>query len=180
MTRLCQERTGLFPSPLDILSTCSCPDWASMCKYVAAVLYGIGARLDQQPELLFTLRKVDQQDLIAKAGSDLSRKPKGFTSAKALASDDLSAMFGIEIAPATPPARAAGATVAAKRPAAARSTLLSAPRKMSTPATPKASAPERRIGKQRLTPAKRQAISARMREYWAARRQKLKKGTNLI
>jgi hypothetical protein len=49
---------------------------------------------------------------------------------------------------------------------------------MSTPATPKAS--ERRIGKQRLTPAQRQAISARMREYWAARRQKLKKGTNLI
>ena len=68
MTRLCEEKTGLFPSPKDILFTCSCPDWASMCKHVAAVLYGIGARLDHQPELLFTLRKVDQQDLIAKAG----------------------------------------------------------------------------------------------------------------
>ena len=65
MTRLCEEKTGLFPSPKDILFTCSCPDWASMCKHVAAVLYGIGARLDHQPELLFTLRKVDQQDLIA-------------------------------------------------------------------------------------------------------------------
>jgi len=170
MTRLCEERTGLFPSPKDIRFTCSCPDWASMCKHVAAVLYGIGARLDHQPELLFTLRKVDQQDLIAKAGSDLS-KPKRFTSAKALASEDLSAMYGIEIAPATPPARAAGGTVAAKRPAAARSNASSGPTKMSTPATPKVSAPKRRIGKQRLTPAKWQAISTRMREYWAARRQ---------
>ena len=171
MTRLCEERTGLFPSPKDIRFTCSCPDWASMCKHVAAVLYGIGARLDHQPELLFTLRKVDQQDLIAKAESDLSKKPKSITSAKALASEDLSAMFGIEIAPATPPARAARGTVAAKRPAAARSNASSGPMKMSTPATPKVSAPERRIGKHRLTPAKRQAISTRMRQFWAARRQ---------
>src|SRR5881409_3482061 len=73
MTRLCEERVGLFPSPKDILFTCSCPDWASMCKHVAAVLYGIGARLDQQPELLFTLRKVDQQDLIARAGKGLAQ-----------------------------------------------------------------------------------------------------------
>ena len=68
MTRLCDQKTGLVPSPKEILFTCSCPDWASMCKHVAAVLYGIGARLDHQPELLFTLRKVDQQDLIANAG----------------------------------------------------------------------------------------------------------------
>ena len=71
MARLCEQKTGLFPSPKDIIFTCSCPDWASMCKHVAAVLYGIGARLDHQPELLFTLRKVDQQDLIANAGADL-------------------------------------------------------------------------------------------------------------
>ena len=102
MTRLCEEKTGLFPSPKDILFTCSCPDWASMCKHVAAVLYGIGARLDQQPELLFTLRKVDQQDLIARAGSDLSKKRKTPAGAKVLASDDLSAMFGIEMAPTKP------------------------------------------------------------------------------
>jgi hypothetical protein len=61
MTRLCEEKTGLFPSPKDIVFTCSCPDWASMCKHVAAVLYGIGARLDRQPQLLFKLRNVDQQ-----------------------------------------------------------------------------------------------------------------------
>jgi uncharacterized Zn finger protein len=106
MTRLCEEKTGLFPSPKDIQFTCSCPDWASMCKHVAAVLYGIGARLDHQPEVLFTLRNVNQQDLIANAESDLSKKRKRPADAKVLASDDLSEMFGIEIASAPPPERA--------------------------------------------------------------------------
>ena len=49
MTRICRQKTGLFPSPSEIKFTCSCPDWASMCKHVAAVLYGIGARLDTSP-----------------------------------------------------------------------------------------------------------------------------------
>ena len=71
MARICQDATGLFPSPKELAFTCSCPDWASMCKHVAAVLYGVGARLDEQPDLLFTLRNVDQQDLIAKAGTGL-------------------------------------------------------------------------------------------------------------
>src|SRR5438876_2103555 len=114
MTRLCEEKTGLFPSPKDILFTCSCPDWASMCKHVAAVLYGIGARLDHQPELLFTLRKVDQQDLIAKAGSDLAQRRKPPAGAKVLASDDLSEMFGIEMAPTPQPRQAAASPVAPK------------------------------------------------------------------
>src|ERR1019366_3464256 len=92
MERICREKTGLFPSPNEIQLSCSCPDWASMCKHVAAVLYGIGARLDQQPELLFRLRKVDQHDLLAKAGSDLSKKRKGPAGSKVLASDNLSEM----------------------------------------------------------------------------------------
>ena len=62
MTRICEEKAGLFPSPKEITFTCSCPDWASMCKHVAAVLYGIGARLDEKPDLLFTLRKVNHED----------------------------------------------------------------------------------------------------------------------
>ena len=65
MERVCQQRSGLFPSPDEIKLSCSCPDWADMCKHVAAVLYGIGARLDQQPELLFRLHKVDEKELIA-------------------------------------------------------------------------------------------------------------------
>jgi hypothetical protein len=53
---------GLFPSPREISLSCSCPDWATMCKHVAATLYGVGARLDRAPELLFTLRCVDPGD----------------------------------------------------------------------------------------------------------------------
>ncbi|WP_027370525.1 SWIM zinc finger family protein [Desulfovermiculus halophilus] len=58
-------RQGLFPRPEEISLYCSCPDWATMCKHVAAVLYGIGHRLDEEPELLFTLRGVDPRELIA-------------------------------------------------------------------------------------------------------------------
>lgn len=170
MTRLCEEKTGLFPSPKDILFTCSCPDWASMCKHVAAVLYGIGARLDRQPELLFTLRNVDSQELIAKAGSDLTKKPRGSAGVKVLAGDDLSGMFGIEMAPATQPMRAAVTTVATKPSTAASSKASSRQTTVSRPAKLRERAPKLREGKQRLTAAKRRAISERMRKYWAARR----------
>jgi uncharacterized Zn finger protein len=98
MERICQQRTGLFPSPDEIKLSCSCPDWASMCKHVAAVLYGIGARLDEQPELLFRLRKVDEQDLIAKAGSGLPLSKTGPAAEKVLAADGLSELFGLEMA----------------------------------------------------------------------------------
>jgi uncharacterized Zn finger protein len=177
MTRLCAEKTGLFPSPKEILFTCSCPDWASMCKHVAAVLYGIGARLDHQPELLFTLRKVDQQDLIAKTGSDLSKKHKGLAGEKVLASGDLSEMFGIEMAPATPRKRAAASTLATKSSPTAHSEASSRQTKAIRPAKPKELAPKRRDGTQRLTPAKRRAVSERMRKYWAARRDPVKKAS---
>jgi len=121
MTRLCQEKTGLFPSPAELKFSCSCPDWAFMCKHVAAVLYGVGARLDQAPELLFKLRQVDQQDLIASAGRDLARSPAPPSAGKVLDDTDLSAMFGIEMAdlPATPPkpvARARKKAVTAPKP----------------------------------------------------------------
>ena len=175
MTRLCEEKAGLFPSPKEILFTCSCPDWASMCKHVAAVLYGIGARLDHQPELLFTLRKVDQQDLLAKAGSDLSKKRKGPAGAKVLASDDLSEMFGIEMAPATLRKRVAASTLATTPSTTAHSETSSRPTRVIRPAKPKEPAPKRADGTQRLTPAKRRAISERMRKYWAARRDLSKK-----
>ena len=130
MTRLCNDRTGLFPAPKDILFTCSCPDWASMCKHVAAVLYGIGARLDDQPELLFTLRKVDQQDLIAKAGADLSHGGRRPISARVLADDDLAGMFGIEMAPEPEPA--AKVEPAPKRAAVRRGTKKKASKRKSS------------------------------------------------
>ena len=101
MERLCQQGSGLFPSPKEITLSCSCPDWASMCKHVAAVLYGIGARLDRQPELLFKLHKVDEKELIAKAGTGLPLGGKALAPEKTLGSADLSAIFGLEIAQTT-------------------------------------------------------------------------------
>jgi uncharacterized Zn finger protein len=76
-----------------------------MCKHVAAVLYGIGARLDEKPELLFTLRMVDQHDLIAKAGEGIPRARKRPSAAKRLKAEDLSNIFGIEMAEAPPKPR---------------------------------------------------------------------------
>ncbi len=61
MERVCREADGLFPAPREIKMSCSCPDWAGMCKHVAATLYGVGARLDADPDLLFTLRGVDRE-----------------------------------------------------------------------------------------------------------------------
>jgi uncharacterized Zn finger protein len=98
MARLCEAKTGLFPAPKEISFQCSCPDWAWMCKHVAAVLYGVGARLDQKPELLFLLRRVDQQDLIARADGGLRPARKELAAAKILDAGDLSQLFGIEIA----------------------------------------------------------------------------------
>jgi uncharacterized Zn finger protein len=97
MERLCDRETGLFPAPAEIAFRCSCPDWASMCKHVAASLYGVGARLDETPELFFTLRQVDAKDLIAEAGGAAALPKKGAASGKVLETDDLSALFGIEI-----------------------------------------------------------------------------------
>jgi len=102
MERICQQQTGLFPSPKEIKLSCSCPDWAEMCKHVAAVLYGIGARLDQQPELLFRLRKVDEKELIASAGKSLPHASKSPSAAKVLVEEDLSKLFGLDIADAEP------------------------------------------------------------------------------
>src|SRR5213080_3668867 len=98
MERMCRENNGLFPSPKEIQFSCSCPDWAYMCKHVAAVLYGIGARLDRQPELLFRLHKLDEKELISSAGRELPLAKKGGDSGKILSTGDLSELFGLDLA----------------------------------------------------------------------------------
>ena len=95
---------GLFPQPGDIKLHCDCPDWADMCKHVAAVLYGVGARLDKKPELLFVLRKVDHEALIS-AELDMQTATTGQGKRRRLANQDLSNMFGIDIEGITPPAK---------------------------------------------------------------------------
>ena len=98
MDRVCRKEDGLFPAPKDIELSCSCPDWADMCKHVAAVLYGVGARLDEKPEHLFALRAVDVADLISHADQSASVPRKAPNAAKRLADNDVSALFGLEMA----------------------------------------------------------------------------------
>ncbi len=97
MERICRQGSGLFPAPKEIKLACSCPDGAYMCKHVAAVMYGIGARLDESPELLFRLNKVDEKELIAKAGKALPVAKSTLASKKVLVSDDLADLFGLEM-----------------------------------------------------------------------------------
>ena len=98
MQALTQQAGGLFPVPKNIAFRCSCPDWADLCKHVAAVLYGIGARLDDEPELLFVLRGVDHLELISHAAEQTQHSDALTGSAgHALDSGDLSDVFGIEL-----------------------------------------------------------------------------------
>jgi uncharacterized Zn finger protein len=95
MDRLCRQGDGLFPVPKDIHFDCSCPDGATMCKHVAAVLYGVGARFDSKPELLFTLRQVDPAELLSKAGSGVVTAPAA--GERTLDGGDIGALFGLEM-----------------------------------------------------------------------------------
>lgn len=115
MERICRQGTGLFPKPSEIHFSCSCPDYAYMCKHIAAVLYGIGARLDAKPELLFRLRAVDENDLVARIGDALPLAKLAPAAGKVLQTDDVSALFGIDMAEAAAPV----VTKAAPKPARA-------------------------------------------------------------
>src|SRR5262249_39437876 len=117
MDRVCREGDGLFPQPSEIKLSCSCPDWADMCKHVAGALYGIGARLDTEPRLLFELRGVDESELIAGADQVGGRVDSARGSAKVLADDDVAALFGLEMTEASAPTMAAPAEERASRTA---------------------------------------------------------------
>ena len=99
MDRVCRPADGLFPAPKSIRMSCSCPDGAYMCKHVAAALYGVGARLDSRPELLFLLRGVDQRELIAQvtAAPATPASSTPFKSDKVLGGANLSALFGLDL-----------------------------------------------------------------------------------
>jgi uncharacterized Zn finger protein len=109
MERVCRQSDGLFPAPAQIKLSCSCPDWADMCKHVAAVLYGVGARLDAAPELLFTLRGVDHAELVSAAGTDARMTRLGAAGERVLADVDVAALFGLDmVAPSAQPATGQG------------------------------------------------------------------------
>ena len=88
---------GLFPSIKQIKLSCSCPDSASLCKHLAAVIYGIGTRLDEKPELFFTLRAVDMKELVSAAASTATSSASSTAGNTALDGEDLGALFGIEL-----------------------------------------------------------------------------------
>jgi uncharacterized Zn finger protein len=94
-----QQGTGLFPSPKEIHFECSCPDWAYMCKHVAAVLYGVGAKLDGDPKLFFTLRDIDFSVLIKKSIEEKMAnmlKNAGKKSKRIIDDANIAGLFGIE------------------------------------------------------------------------------------
>jgi uncharacterized Zn finger protein len=139
MEIMTEKGKGLFPSPSEISLTCSCPDWAVLCKHLAATLYGVGWRLDREPELLFTLRGVDPVDLVAAAAAagvpGRRRSPRH----RSLASDeDLSSVFGIDL----------DAGAAPRRPARSRPVGKKGTAKTKTKAKKRTKKAKRRAGRQ--------------------------------
>lgn len=137
MKVVADREEGLFPLPGEIKYECDCPDWAGMCKHIAAVMYGIGARLDTSPELLFTLRGVDHEELISAdaatsaiangGGSERSRR-------RSLSGKNIADVFGVELADSHPEAAPRkrtkkAAKKAAKKKAAGRTTKSGPPKK---------------------------------------------------
>ncbi len=115
MELVTDREEGLFPKPNEIKMRCSCPDYAGMCKHLAAVMYGVGNRLDSSPEVLFVLRAVDHTELIEQA---IPAAPVGAEgSAPTIATDELGAIFDIEIdeAPVAKPGAATREKSAAKK-----------------------------------------------------------------
>lgn len=97
MRVITHRQNGLFPSPAEIKMKCSCPDWATMCKHVAATLYGVGARLDENPELLFLLRSVDHLEMVSEAAGALELMAQTTGGAGELTESEIGSVFGIEL-----------------------------------------------------------------------------------
>ena len=101
MQRLTQAKIGLFPEPKEIDFKCNCPDGAYLCKHLAAVMYGIGNRLDSSPELLFVLRGVEQSELIGEIAVGASESDgiigQSANGENELSNDDLGSLFGIDL-----------------------------------------------------------------------------------
>lgn len=93
-----EKKFGLFPSPEEIHFGCSCPDWANMCKHVAAVLYAVGARLDHDPMLFFGLRDIDSKGLVKRSMEirlENMLKNAGKKSSREIGDEDVFDIFGV-------------------------------------------------------------------------------------
>lgn len=128
MERITRPGSGLFPSPKEIRFSCSCPDSATMCKHIAATLYGIGARLDAEPDLLFGLRKVDAKELIAQAGEGEALPQKAPRAGRILDSSKLADVFGIDLPGVDPRSSVMSPAKTPARPSAKRKMSLPPPK----------------------------------------------------
>jgi uncharacterized Zn finger protein len=166
MERLTRPKEGLFPQPKEIEIRCSCPDYATLCKHAAAVLYGVGARLDTAPETLFLLRQVDHRELIRQAvdGANLDAA-LGAPAAGALEGADLGELFGIDLDTGETTASMSKAKGAVRkhqqrRKAANASAENSTSPAQSTKASPKKKTKATKKAASRPSPKKRAAAAA--------------------
>lgn len=141
---------GLFPKPAEMQMSCDCPDQASLCKHLAATLYGVGARLDDRPELLFVLRGVRAEDLVEHAAAGLSARPGRSSNVARLPGGvkQLGDLFGIELVDAPVKGRSKTSSRPGRSPGS---------RGQHTGGPP---APRARAGKQPKTRSRRRRSSA--------------------
>lgn len=153
MAIVTDQKNGLFPAPEEINFSCDCPDYARMCKHIAAVLYGVGARLDHQPELLFTLRGVDHQELVSAdiAVADATPEKGG---RRRIATDALADVFGIELTEDTPAPRKPASKSKRPKQKSARKSAKKTAKKTGRPSAKKATkkAAKKAVPKSRMSP----------------------------
>lgn len=152
---------GLFPTPREIELDCSCPDWADLCKHIAATLYGVGARLDQNPSLLFLLRGVDPSELISKASAAEAVR-QTTSGAPGMSEAEVADVFGIELEPAS--MAPAAATEAPAKASRRKPVIPSAP--TVTPAS-KPIVAEKNPAMRKMRPETRTKIAAATKLRWA-------------
>jgi uncharacterized Zn finger protein len=170
-------RDGLFPQPKEIKLRCDCPDYATMCKHAAAVLYGVGARLDHQPELLFQLRGVNHLDLItASADQAVSEATNRGGSRRQVAAGDLGDVFGIDLDEdqtdsKIPSAKAIPKSVAANKKASPKKK--SSRKKKATKASTKSAVAKKKTVKKKA--AKKKSVKNKTVKKKAAKKKSVKK-----
>ena len=183
MVIVTRKGEGLFPSPREISLSCTCLDWASMCKHVAATLYGVGARLDREPELLFTLRYVDPAEMVEHAVGQpptAGRARKG----RVLAADELSSVFGVDIDMSA--ASADDATVPATRSRRAERTKKNTDKRSDSVKKPtakkrstKKAAAKKTVAKRAPTNAGRRVTKQRTTEDTAPKKRSISRETGI-
>ncbi len=168
MQVVADRKEGLFPLPGEIKFDCDCPDWASMCKHVAAVLYGVGSRFDHRPELLFELRGVDVEELIEADAENAIDTNLKTAAGKELDQGELAHIFGIEIsAPGETPS-------ASPKTKSKKSTKTSRAKPKSAKTTTKKKSPAKKRTAKTSTKKKTKASAKKKKTKASAKRKKPK------